>query len=71
MGMPHEREMMPPNTEKCTALPVSGGIQDVSGMPEVGDGGKTSLPLGVSKKMSTQSGWDEKIWVFLHPRYAH
>ncbi|MBU0655935.1 MAG: hypothetical protein KJ914_12520 [Gammaproteobacteria bacterium] len=63
--------MMQPNTEKRTVLPVSGGIQGVSGTPEVGDGGKTSQPFGVFKKMSARSGWDEQIWVFLQPRYLN
>ena len=60
---------MQPNTQKCTVLSVSGGIQGVMGKPEVGNSEKTCQPCGVFKKMTARSGWDDQIWVFLQPRY--
>ncbi|SEB01091.1 hypothetical protein SAMN05660964_03145 [Thiothrix caldifontis] len=60
---------MQPNTQKCTVLPVSDGIQGVTGKPESGNGESASQPFGVFKKMTDRSGWDDQIRVFLHPRY--
>ena len=60
---------MQPNTQKCTVLSVSGGIQGVMGKQEVGNAEKISHPRGVFKKMTARSGWDDQIRVFLHPRY--
>lgn len=63
-------KMMQPNTKTHTVLSISGGIQGVMGTPEVGNGEKTAQPFGVFKKMTARSGWDDQIWVFLHPRYV-
>lgn len=62
--------MMQPNTQKCPVLSVSGGIQGVMRKPEVGSGEKTAQPCEVFKKMTARFGWDDQIWIFLHPRYA-
>ena len=54
--------------KKCTVLSVSDGFQGVAGKLKVGDGGKTSQPFRVFKKMTTRFGWDDQIRVFLQPR---
>ncbi|SKA91331.1 hypothetical protein SAMN02745130_03264 [Thiothrix eikelboomii] len=59
---------MQPNTQKCTVLSVSGGIQGVMGKQEVGNGEEACPPRGVFKKMTARSGWADQIRVFLHPR---
>ena len=61
-------EMMQPNTQKCTVLPVSDGIQGVMGKQEVGSGEEACQSYGVFKKMTDWSGWDDQIRVFLHPQ---
>ena len=62
-------EMMQPNTKTHTALSASGGIQGVTGRLETGNNEKNAPPVGVFKKMTARSGWDDQIWVFLQPRY--
>jgi hypothetical protein len=62
--------MMQPNTQKCTVLSVSGGIQGVIGKQEVGNAEKNAQSCGGFKKMTARSGWDDQIRVFLHPRYV-
>ena len=64
-------ERMQPNTQKCTVLSVSGGIQGVMGRLETGNSEKNAQPVGVFKKMTARSGWDDQIRVFLQPRYAY
>ncbi len=64
-------EMMLPNTQKCTVLSVSGGIQGVMGKQEVGNAEKNARSFGMFKKMTARSGWDDQIRVFLHPRYEN
>ena len=59
---------MQPNTQKCTVLPVSDGIQGVMGKQEVGSGEEACQSYGVFKKMTDWSGWDDQIRVFLHPQ---
>ena len=59
---------MQPNTQKCTVLSVSGGIQGVMGRLETGNSEKNAQPVGVFKKMTARSGWDDQIRVFLQPR---
>ena len=54
-------EMMQPNTKKGTVLPVSDGIQGVTGKREIGSDEKTCPPCGVFKKMTARSGWDDQI----------
>jgi hypothetical protein len=49
-------EMMQPNTKKHTVLPVSDGIQGVTGKREIGSDEKTCQPCGVFKKMTARSG---------------
>ena len=63
-----KEEMKQLNTQKCTVLPVSDGIQGVTGKPEVGNGEKNYQPYGLFKKMTARSGWDDQIRVFLQPR---
>ena len=60
---------MQPNTQKCTVLSVSGGIQGVMGRLETGNSEKNAQPVGVFKKMTARSGWDDQIRVFLQPRW--
>jgi hypothetical protein len=62
-------KMMQPNPKKCTVLPISDGIQGVTGKLEVGNGEKNCQPCGVFKKMTARSGWDDQIRVFLQPRW--
>lgn len=52
-------EMMQPNTKKHTVLPVSDGIQGVMGRLETGNSEKNAQPVGVFKKMTARSGWDD------------
>ncbi len=64
-------EMMLPNTQKCTVLSVSGGIQGVMGKQEVGNAEKNARSFGMFKKMTARSGWDDQIRVFLHPHWTN
>ena len=52
-------EMMQPNMKKHTVLPVSDGIQGMTGKPDVGNSEKVSQLCGVFKKMTARSGWDD------------
>ena len=62
---------MQPNTKTHTVLPVSGRIQVGVRRLEVGNGENVCQPFTAFKKMTARSGWDDRIRVFLHPRYLH
>ena len=57
-----------PDTKTHTVLPVSGRIQVGVRRLEVGNGENIYQPFTAFKKITARSGWNDQIWVFLHPR---